>query len=160
MPGQQHNSPYANGVVLLLDPRGRRARVKFEQEDGVQSFWLRVLSKGAAGMKATHMPAIGEQVACLVDWRGEDGVIIGSVYSEADPAPTGAADVDHVTFSDGTVHEHDPQTMIRRTMMPDREKAKFILGVGEVRIMITNKGIVTTHPITVGGVSNPPLRKT
>lgn len=158
MPGQQRNSPYASGVVLLLDPKGRRARVKFEQEDGVQSFWLRVLSKGAAGMKAAHLPAIGEQVACLVDWRGEDGVIIGSVYSDADPAPTGAADVDHVTYADGTVHEHDPTTKVRRTLMPDDDQAKYVVGVGEVRLLITNKGIVSSKPIVTGAVPKPPAR--
>lgn len=158
MPGQQHNSAFANGVVLLLDARGRRARVRFEQEDGVQSFWLRVLSKGSAGMRATHMPAIGEQVACLVDWRGEDGVIVGSVYSDADPSPTGAAEVDHVTYADGTVHEHDPKTKVRRTLMPDDDEAKYVIGVGDVRVMITNKAIVSSKPIVTGAVPKPPAR--
>ncbi|MFT4098989.1 MAG: phage baseplate assembly protein V [Rhodoblastus sp.] len=151
----QRSAQYKSGVVTLLDPAKRRVRVKFEDEDGVQSFWLRVVSRGAKGMRQTHMPAIGEQVACLVDWRGEDGIILGSVYSDEDPSPTGAEDVDHVTYSDGTVEEHDPKTKVSRLLLPD---GKRIVGVKDTLMQISKDGIVVTKPIVLGAVEKPPLR--
>lgn len=149
MPANQHNAQFKSGVVMLLDAPKRRVRVKFEDEDGVQTFWLRVLSRGSKGMRQTHMPAIGEQVACLVDWRGEDGVIIGSVYSDADPSPTKADDVDHVTYSDGTVHEHDPKTKIHRLVMPG---GTLQVGSGAARLQFKDGAIVSSVPIVQGPV--------
>jgi phage baseplate assembly protein V len=149
MRGNQPSAQYKSGVVMLLDGAKRRVRVKFEDEDGVQSSWLRVLSRGSKGMRQTHMPAIGEQVACLIDWRGEDGVIIGSVYSDADPSPTKADNVDHVTYSDGTVDEHDPQTKVHRLMMPSGTLA---FGSGAARLMFKDGSIVSSVPIEQGPV--------
>ena len=152
----QRSAQYKSGVVTLLQPDKRRVRVKFEDEDGVQSFWLRVVSRGAKGMRQTHMPAICEQVACLIDWRGEDGIILGSVYSDEDPSPTGAGDVDHVTYADGTVEEHDPKTKINRLILPD---GKRIVGVDKTLMQFSKEGIVVTKPIVVGEVKPPDLRK-
>ncbi|MDE2577960.1 MAG: phage baseplate assembly protein V [Hyphomicrobiales bacterium] len=152
---QQHSAQFKSGLVTLLDPKKRRVRVRFEDEDGVQSFWLRCISRGSLGMRQTHMPAVGEQVACLIDWRGEDGVIIGSVYSDADASPTTAAEVDHVTYSDGTVHEHDPVARVNRQLMPGGTK---VLGVGGGRLMFKDGAIVSSVPIVLGQVPDPPTR--
>ena len=150
------NSPFMRGVVLEQDTKGWRCRVKFEAEDEVTSFWLSVQASSATGMKKTSMPPVGAQVACLVDWRGEDGVIIGAVYSAQDKPPTSAAENDHTTHADGAVVEHDPVTKVNRTKLP--AGGKRLIEVGGTKMLITDSGITVNKPITVGQVPDIPLR--
>lgn len=82
------SSPYKRGIVLLNDPAKARSRVKIEDEDGVRSFWLAWNMGGAGASKIYNAPDIGSQVNCLVDWRGEDGCILGARYSDKDKPPT------------------------------------------------------------------------
>jgi len=86
------SAPYKRGIVRDVDGAKHKARVEFADEDGVSSWWLHVLSVGAAKSKFYAMPAIGDQVACMVDWRGEDGCVLGALYSEVDETPTANAD--------------------------------------------------------------------
>lgn len=82
------SSPYKRGIVLLNDPAKARSRVKIEDEDGVRTFWLAWNMASAGGSKTYNAPDIGSQVNCLVDWRGEDGCILGARYSDKDKPPT------------------------------------------------------------------------
>lgn len=86
------SAPYKRGIVREVDGAKHKARVEFADEDGVSSYWLHVLGVGAAKSKFYAMPAIGDQVACSIDWRGEDGCVLGSLYSEVDQPPTSDAD--------------------------------------------------------------------
>jgi len=160
MPAQQHSAQYKRGLVTLLDPSNKyRVRVQFADEDGTQSFWLSVVVKGAKGNRHGHVPQVGEQVACLVDWRGEDGIVLGSVYSEQDPTPLGAVENDHVTYADGAVHEHDPVTNVHRTTLPDPGKLFLKVGTsGPTKMLITKDGIVVNKPISLGDVPDIPTR--
>lgn len=83
------SSPFKRGVVLLNDPAKARSRVKIEDEDGVRTFWLAWNMPAAGNSKIYNAPDIGSQVNCLVDWRGEDGCILGARYSDKDTTPTG-----------------------------------------------------------------------
>lgn len=85
----QQSSAFKRGEVRELDPENARAKVEFLDEDGASSFWLSVNSSLASGSgsRTYAMPEIGSQVHCLVDWRGEDGVILGASYSKKDRPP-------------------------------------------------------------------------
>ncbi|MEN5083735.1 hypothetical protein ABE438_14730 [Bosea sp. TWI1241] len=89
----QPSSPFKRGVVRELDPENARAKVEFPDEEGASSFWLSVNSSLASGSgsRTYAMPEIGSQVHCLVDWRGEDGVILGASYSKVDRPPASKA---------------------------------------------------------------------
>jgi phage baseplate assembly protein V len=94
----QQSSPFKRGVVRELDPANARAKVEFPDEEGASSFWLSVNSSLASGTgsRTYAMPELGSQVHCLVDWRGEDGVILGASYSKEDRPPAG--DANHVAM--------------------------------------------------------------
>ncbi len=154
------------GIVEKLDDKDpSRIRVKFGDEDGVQSFWLRVASAGAKGNRHAHGHRVGEQVACLLDWRAEDGLIVGGLYNKDHKRPEAAPESHHVQYEDGAIHEHDPKTKTHRVQMQDGklrlqvgqgrvhvEKDKMILQIGGTRLMLTENGIVTSTPITLGSV--------
>ena len=52
-------------------------------------------------------PDIGEQVAVLLDARGEDGVVLGAIFSAADAVPVVSRDKWHRRFADGAILEYD-----------------------------------------------------
>jgi len=54
------------------------------------------------------MPDVGEHVACLfLPFGREDGVVLGALYSSADPVPVPDQDKARLHFADGTVLEYD-----------------------------------------------------
>lgn len=95
------NSPFKRGIVRELRPDKAQARVEFEDEDGVSSYWLSVNSALASGggSRTYAMPEMGSQVHCLIDWRGEDGCILGASYSDKDQPP--ATDASHIAMKLG-----------------------------------------------------------
>lgn len=82
------NSPYKRGLVKENDPANARSRVEFPDEDGVVSFWMSWPSGAAGASKFYSQPDVGSQVHCLVDWKGEDGLIVATAYSKQDAPPT------------------------------------------------------------------------
>lgn len=95
------------GRVSQLEPATCRVRVAFDAEDGVTSYWLPVLQRRTLGDRTYWMPEVNEQVACLLDEHGEDGYVLGGIYSRADPPPVDSADRAHIATKDGAVLEYD-----------------------------------------------------
>ncbi|MBA6042824.1 phage baseplate assembly protein V [Pseudomonas lactis] len=96
------------GEVSAVDYPGCRIRVRLDDRDGVQSYWLNVPQRNTQGTKRRPlMPELGEQVAVLLDADGVGGVYLGGIYSTAEPPPVIDADTDYVRFSDGTVSTYD-----------------------------------------------------
>lgn len=98
------------GVVVALDENRAKARVRFDDIDGVLSYWLPVIQAKTLKDKAYWLPDVDEHVVCILDENGEDGAIIGAIYSDADSVPVVSKDKYHKTFQDGTVIEYDRQT--------------------------------------------------
>lgn len=152
------NSPFKRGIVREIDKDSWRAKVEFEDEDNVSSFWLSVPGGSATGMQKTSMPRVGQQVGCLVDWRGEDGMILGGLYSKVDKPPTSAVENDLTRHEDGAVNEHDPTTHVQRIEM-EHADAKLYIDVKDpadptkvTRLLITPTSFKCSRPITVGAI--------
>jgi phage baseplate assembly protein V len=94
-------------VITQIDESRALARVQFTDMDGVLSYWLSVLKQKTLKDKQYWMPDIGEHVACLIDENGEEGVVLGAIYSDADAVPVSSKDKCHIKFNDGTVIEYD-----------------------------------------------------
>jgi phage baseplate assembly protein V len=94
------------GIITDRQPSTARVRVSFP-EDGIVSAWLPVLVTAAAGNKFYALPDIGDQVA--VAMQDDDiGVVLGAMYSDGDPIPSGAnGNKTLVRFSDGVSVEYD-----------------------------------------------------
>lgn len=132
----EKNRPYKRGIVKEVDAARGRARVEFSDEDGNVSFWLSVNQPAAAGNKAYWMPDVGAQVNCLLDWDGEDGCILGSLYSDADTPPTSDGDSIHIRTSSGMeiVISKGGGTLTVRNAQEVRIQAAKIVLEGEVHL--------------------------
>ncbi|MGH7905014.1 MAG: phage baseplate assembly protein V [Candidatus Binataceae bacterium] len=100
-------APLRIAIVRALDPASARVRVVFPDHDQMQTYWLPILAPKTQNDKAYWMPDIGEQVVCLMDAHDEAGVVLGAIYSSADPPPVNSADKFHVSFADGAAIEYD-----------------------------------------------------
>ncbi|HFK2230406.1 TPA: phage baseplate assembly protein V [Pseudomonas aeruginosa] len=99
------------GDVAAVDYASCRVRVRLDERDGLVTYWLHVPQRHTQGTKARPlMPEIGEQVAVLLEDDGVEGVVLGGVYSTAEPPPVTDADVHYVRFSDGTSVVYDRRT--------------------------------------------------
>lgn len=86
------------------------ARVRLPDADNMRTIWLPILYPKTQNDQACWTYDNGEQVAVLLDSRGEDGVILGAVYSDADTPPVTSSDQFIVKFKDGAVLEYDRAT--------------------------------------------------
>ncbi len=96
------------GNVTEINPQTGFARVKFLDDD-IVSDWLQIVVMGAISTKFFHIFDINEQVACLMDENSEDGVILGALYNDGNPA-NGNKDVVKVQFPDDSFIEYNRET--------------------------------------------------
>jgi phage baseplate assembly protein V len=96
------------GEVSAVDYLTCRIRVRLDDRDGIQTYWLNIPQRNTQGtQRRPLMPELGEQVAVLLDADGVGGVYLGGIYSTAEPPPVVDEDTDYVRFSDGTVSTYD-----------------------------------------------------
>jgi phage baseplate assembly protein V len=96
------------GEVSAVDHLTCRIRVRLDDRDGVESYWLNVPQRNTQGTKRRPLlPELNEQVAVLLDSDGVGGVYLGGIYSTAEPPPVVDEDTDYVRYSDGTVSTYD-----------------------------------------------------
>lgn len=105
---EEAGATFAVGIITAVDAARGWARAKLPEYDNLETALLPVLQRRTHKDKALDLPDVGEQVALLLDLRGEDGVILGAIWSEADPVPqTAGPDVDVRRYADGTVLRYD-----------------------------------------------------
>lgn len=105
---EESGATFAFGIVTAVDAGRGWARASLPEYDNLETAFLPVLQRRTHRDKALNLPDVGEQVVLLLDLRGEDGVILGAVWSDADPVPqTGGPDVDVRRYADGTVLRYD-----------------------------------------------------
>lgn len=96
------------GEVTALDHKTCRLRIRLDDRDGLQTYWLQIPQRNTQGTKRRPlMPELGEQVAVLLDADGVGGIYLGGIYSSAEPPPVVDEDTDYVRYSDGTVTGYD-----------------------------------------------------
>lgn len=106
-PLQQQQAIFKYGVVTAIDEDAVKARVMFADLDNLETAFIPVGQRKSHDDKDYWMPDVGEHVACLMDANAEDGVILCSIYSDADAPPVKDKDKRHVRFKDGTTIEYD-----------------------------------------------------
>lgn len=101
------------GEVSAVDYMGCRIRVRIDERDGVESYWISVPQRNTKGTKRRLLlPEIGEEVAVLLDADGVGGIYLGGIYSSAEPPPVTDPDTDFVRFKDGTVVTYDQKVHV------------------------------------------------
>lgn len=97
------------GNVCDVDASRGYVRVELD-EDGITTHWLPLVFPGTKADKYFAMPAVNEQVVCLMDENCEEGAVIGALYSTVD-TPTGFGEGKAgVIFEDGTKVVYDKAT--------------------------------------------------
>lgn len=132
---EEAGATFAFGLVTAVDARRGWARVSLPEYDNLETAFLPVLQRRTHRDKALDLPDVGEQVVVLLDFRGEDGAILGAVWSDADPVPQPEGpDVDVRRYADGTVLRYD------------RAAHKLTAEVqGEISVACTGKADVTAQ---------------
>lgn len=130
---EEAGATFAFGIVTAVDAGRGWARVSLPEYDNLETAFLPVLQRRTHRDKALDLPDVGEQVVVLLDLRGEDGAILGAVWSDADPVPQPEGpDVDVRRYADGTVLRYD------------RAAHKLTAEVrGEISVTCTGKADVT-----------------
>ncbi|MGO1000828.1 phage baseplate assembly protein V [Lysobacter sp. CA196] len=95
------------GIVTQADAGAVRVRVRLPEYDDLETAWLPMLATKSLRDKHYALPDPGEHVAVLLDLRGEDGLCLGAIYSDADTPPVQSADKHHIRFDDGSTVEYD-----------------------------------------------------
>ena len=95
------------GTVAQVDDAGHQLRVQLPALDNMLTDWLPMITPAAGGNRFYSLPDEGEQVVCLLDARGENGCVIGAIYSTADKPPASSKDNWVRRFKNGTIIEHD-----------------------------------------------------
>ena len=123
------------GIISAVDPARGWARARLPEYDNLETAFLPVLQRRTHRDKALDLPDVGEQVAVMLDRRGEDGIILGAIWSAADPVPQSEGpDVDVRRYADGTVLRYD------------RAAHKLTAEVqGEVQVTCTGQAQVTAQ---------------
>lgn len=127
----------------FTDPDAPRVKVAVS---GFESDWLPFGAKRAGSTKTWSPLSIGEQVVILSPY-GDLGqaIIVCSLYSSANTAPSSSGSLDKETYPDGTTISYDSAshtlnaTIDSTTITADR--GQIALGVGGVKFVITAGGI-------------------
>lgn len=126
------------GIVTAVDAATHRVRVRLPDLDDLETYWLPVLAARTHRDRFEHLYDVGDHVAVLLDPRGEDGVVLGALYSARDPAPGGGADITAARFADGTVVEYH------------RAAHRLLLSVrGHIQIVADGPVAVTAPSVTI-----------
>ncbi|STQ91414.1 phage baseplate assembly protein V [Iodobacter fluviatilis] len=96
------------GVVLASQPGF--ARVSLPDTDNLRTMWLPIAYPKTQDDECYWTYDTGEHVALLLDAQGEDGVIIGAIFSDADTPPVTDPNKFGIRFKDGAMLEYDRQT--------------------------------------------------
>lgn len=89
------------GTVSAVDADKVQARVRLPECDNMRTNWLNVLQRNTQNNKDYWLPDVGEQVEVLLDANGEDGVILGAVYSDVDRPPFNDKAIRGTKYADG-----------------------------------------------------------
>ncbi len=111
------------GVVAELDEAAARVRVDL---DGMRSDWIPwVTERAGAGVRSWNAPEVGEQVIVASPYGDPaQGVVLGSIFQDAHPAPGERSSVHRTEYADGTRIEYD------------RRERRLTIDVGEGQVMV------------------------
>lgn len=134
------------GSVIAVDASRLRVRVILPELDDLHTDWLPVLAHKTLRDKMYWLPDINEHVLVLLDENGDDGAVLGAIYSDADPVPSVSADKFHLRFADGGMIEYDRSTgaMFIKTIGP----ATVISG-GEVNVTAAGPVMISAPSVTL-----------
>lgn len=128
------------GTIDEIDHATGRVRVKI---GALKTAWIQWLVRRAGSNRGWEPPSLNEQVLLLAP-SGDlaQAVVLGSLYSDAYPAPADSGDVARHVFPDGSTVEYDSAS-------------------GTLTVNAASKAVVVASDIRLGsaGASDPVVRR-
>lgn len=134
----RNNAIAQRGTVTARDGENHRIRVQVPHEDGVPSFWIDVIGRGASANASFDMPDEGDEVWFVRDAAGESGVYLGTRYNTVDRPPTTDPDVSRQNRRDGSYDAHDPSSGTRTIHVT----GTLVLHAGGTTVTISEAGVM------------------
>lgn len=107
--------------------------------------WLPWATNRAGPDRDWRAPEVGEQVVVVSPGGDlEQGVVVGSLYRAAHPAPADSAEITRTVFKDGAVMEYDRQQHFWRLAVP--AGGKITLEIGPTKLELTAEGAKLIAP--------------
>lgn len=131
---------WRRGLVRQVDPARHRVKVELPDEDHLLTDWLPVITRLSMGARSSVLPRVGSQVVVLLDEFGEDGVVLGGIFSATDPAPGGDALLIRLDLEDGSVITLDPTQGVMTVDTPGRLVAR---AGGDVQVVTQANATLT-----------------
>lgn len=131
------------GTVSAVDEQTMRVRVRLPDLDNLRTDWLPVLTRKSLRDKDYWLPDIGEHVAVLLDVNGDDGVVLGAIFSDADTVPVVSRDKWHRRFDDSAELEYDRAS---HTLTVRGGIQKVIVEVGETILLKAGTKVTIDAP--------------
>ena len=138
---------YRVGVIAAVDAAQGLATVDLGD---LVTDWLPWLTPRAGLDRAWSTPDVGEQVAILTPGDPSQGVIIGSLFSNAKPANGDDGKDRRLTFSDGTVVEFDRTASVLNVTLNPAGSANVTVGATEFHL-VDGQATVKATAITMDG---------
>ncbi len=117
------------GIISEVDASRGMARVKFDAEDGMVSYWLPISVPKTATDKFSIPFDVNEHVWCLMDEHMEYGIIGGAVYDASNQPDGGTLGNVRVKFGGGLWVEYSRNN-----------KSLSIGGTGDINVDINGTG--------------------
>ena len=92
---------------IISEAKSGFAKVYFEEDDFVTDWWPVIVKTSMKDFEGWVLN-VKEHVACVCDEYCEEGVVLGAIHSDPEPADSGATtDKFRKVFEDGTYLEYD-----------------------------------------------------
>ena len=95
------------GIIREVIAAKGAVRVNLPDADNTDTYELPVLHRNSKSSRHYHLPEVGDQVYVALDDNGEDGCVLGAIYSDADAPPFSSANQCGMVFSDSTTVKYD-----------------------------------------------------
>lgn len=126
------------GIVSALDETTGRVRCVLPDYDDLETWWLPVAHAKTHQDKHWSLPDVGEQVALLLDRRGDSGVVLGAIFGLRDRPPVASVEHTQLRFADGTVIDYD------------RAAHRLVIQcVGDITVLAAGPVLVQAPQVTV-----------
>ncbi|MBR0061807.1 MAG: phage baseplate assembly protein V [Selenomonadaceae bacterium] len=100
------------GKVSAVIPERCACRVVFDDRDNLVSAELPVLQSSCLNNRFYNLPDVGDSVLCLMAPNDEHGAgfVLGSFFTEKNPAPAQSQEISMIKFGDGTTIQYDRES--------------------------------------------------
>ena len=134
------------GIVVAVDEKTAKVRVRFPDLDDMISDWFPVVVQKSKDDKFYWLPDIGEMVVVAFDEDGDftTGYVLGAIYNSKNTVPVANKDKYMIRFQDGTIIEYDRKA---------RKLTAVVNGDIEITANTTTVTTITTHNgnVTING---------